>query len=304
MYHDVINDVAIFIEVINTGSFIGAAHKLGLSKPTISRSISQLESTFKAKLIKRTTRKLSLTEAGQILYDRCKNFDDSLSGAIAEIANSRERPTGKLKIGFSSYFANDYSAMKTIADFMAIHSGITIELHSFTTSNDIDLIKKDFDLYFTDNDMTDTHLISTLIQDYPIKVCATPAYFQKNGTPKKPEDLSNHNCLLHYLYEKPITDWHFKIDDEYEHVKVNGTLYASRTHILLKMARAGSGIAQLPLFMVEKYLQKGELISILDEFSIKNAQVFVTTYRQKQNPKKLNYFLKYISDRYRNYTKR
>ena len=289
----------VFVEVINTGSFVGAAHKIGMSKPSISRQINQLESRLKTKLIKRTTRKLSLTEAGKILYDRCKNFDDSFSGAIAEIANLRERPTGKLKIGFSSYFANDYGALKTIADFMAIHPGISIELHSFTTSNDIDLIKKDFDLYFTDNDMTDTHLISTLIQEYPVKVCATPVYLQKNGMPKKPDDLMKHNCLLHFLYEKPMTDWYFKINGQYESVKVNGTLYASRTHLLLKMARAGTGIAQLPLFMVEKYLQTGELISILDEFPIKSAQVFVTTYRQKEIPKKLNYFLKYMRERYR-----
>ena len=289
----------VFVEVINTGSFVGAAHKIGMSKPSISRQINQLESRLKTKLIKRTTRKLSLTESGKILYDRCKNFDDSFSGAIAEIANLRERPTGKLKIGFSSYFANDYGALKTIADFMAIHPGISIELHSFTTSNDIDLIKKDFDLYFTDNDMTDTHLISTLIQEYPVKVCATPVYLQKNGMPKKPDDLMKHNCLLHFLYEKPMTDWYFKINGQYESVKVNGTLYASRTHLLLKMARAGTGIAQLPLFMVEKYLQTGELISILDEFPIKSAQVFVTTYRQKEIPKKLNYFLKYMRERYR-----
>ena len=299
MIHHVINDVMVFVEVINTGSFVGAAHKIGMSKPSISRQINQLESRLKTKLIKRTTRKLSLTESGKILYDRCKNFDDSFSGAIAEIANLRERPTGKLKIGFSSYFANDYGALKTIADFMAIHPGISIELHSFTTSNDIDLIKKDFDLYFTDNDMTDTHLISTLIQEYPVKVCATPVYLQKNGMPKKPDDLMKHNCLLHFLYEKPMTDWYFKINGQYESVKVNGTLYASRTHLLLKMARAGTGIAQLPLFMVEKYLQTGELISILDEFPIKSAQVFVTTYRQKEIPKKLNYFLKYMRERYR-----
>lgn len=299
MYQDVINDVVVFVEVINIGSFVGAAQKLGLSKPTVSRCISQLESRLKTKLIKRTTRKLSLTEAGQILYDRCKNFDNTLNGAISEIANLRERPIGKLKIGFSSYFANDYNAMKTIADFMAIHPGISIELHSFTTSSDIDLIKKDFDLYFTDNDMTDAHLKSDLIQEYPIKVCATPAYLQKNGTPKKPSDLINHNCLLHFLYEKPMTDWYFKMNGKYESVKVDGTLYASRTHLLLKMVCVGTGIAQLPLFMVEKYLKKGELISILDEFPIKSAPVFATTYRQKEIPKKLNYFLKYMRERYK-----
>lgn len=298
MNQDVISDVALFIEVINQSSFIGAAKKLGLSKPSVSRRISELEKALNTKLIKRTTRKLSLTEAGQILYDRCKNFDNTLNTAISEITNLRERPTGKLKIGFSSYFANDYRAMKTIADFMSIHPGISIELHSFTTSNDIDLIKKDFDLYFTDNDMTDAHLKSDLIQEYPIKVCATPAYLQKNGTPKKPDDLMHHNCLLHFLYEKPITDWYFKTDSEYESVKVNGSLYASRTHILLKMARAGTGVAQLPLFMVEKYLKKGELISILDEFPIKSAQVFSTTYRQKEIPKKLNYFIQFVRSRF------
>ena len=124
MIQEVINDVVVFVEVINAHSFVGAAEKLGLSKPTVSRCINQLEAHLKTKLIKRTTRKLSLTEAGQILYDRCKNFDDSLNAAISEITNLRERPTGKLKIGFSSYFANDYHAMKTISDFMAIHPGI------------------------------------------------------------------------------------------------------------------------------------------------------------------------------------
>jgi len=294
MYHEVINDVAVFVEVINTGSFVGAAKKIGISKPSVSRQINQLESRLKTKLIKRTTRKLSLTEAGQILYDRCKGFDTELTGAISEISNLRERPSGKLKIGFSSYFANDYHAMEMIANFMKIYTGISIELHSFTTSHDIDLIKKDFDLYFTDNDMSDAHLKSALIQEYPIKVCATPAYLQKHGVPKKPDDLIHHNCLLHYLYENPMNDWHFKINGEYESIKVDGTLYASRTHLLLKMARAGVGIAQLPLFMVEKYLQTGELISILDEFPIQPAKVYMTTYRQKEIPKKLNYFMQFM----------
>lgn len=90
MYHEVINDIGVFIEVINTGSFVGAAKKIGISKPSVSRQISQLESRLKTKLIKRTTRKLSLTEAGQILYARCKNFDDTLHDAIAEITNLKE----------------------------------------------------------------------------------------------------------------------------------------------------------------------------------------------------------------------
>ena len=171
-------------------------------------------------------------------------------------------------------------------------------MHSFTTSDDIDLIKKDFDLYFTDNDITDSHLTSTLIQEYPIKVCATPGYLQKNGTPKKPDDLINYNCLLHYLYEKPIHDWYFNMNSEYKSVHVDGTFYASRTHLLLKMARAGSGIAQLPLFMVKKYLETGELISVLDEFPIKNTQVYLTTYRQKNIPKKLQYFIQFIKSRF------
>lgn len=299
MNQAVISDVALFIAVISTGSFIGAARKFGISKPSVSRRINDLEKALKTKLIKRTTRKLSLTEAGKILYDRCKNFDTELTGAISEIGNLRERPTGKIKIGFSSYFANDYHAMETIANFMKIYPGISVELHSFTTSQDIDLIKKDFDLYFTDNDLTDAHLKSLLICEYPIKVCATPIYLQKNGMPKKLNDLINHNCLLHYLYEKPINDWHFKINGEYEPIKVNGTLYASRTHLLLKMVRAGVGIAQLPLFMVEKYLQTGELISILDEFPIQSAKVYITTYRQKEMPKKLQFFINYMKQQYR-----
>ena len=182
----VMNDVALFVEIINSRSFIAAAKKAGVSKPSVSRRIHDLENALNTKLIKRTTRKLSLTEAGQILYNRCKDFDSELNNAITEISNLHKRPTGKLKIGFSSYFANDYRVMKTIADFMEINPGIHIELHSFTASTDIDLIKKDFDLYFTDNDMTDSHLISTLIQEYPIKICATASYFQKNGMPKTP----------------------------------------------------------------------------------------------------------------------
>lgn len=298
MYHEVINDVAVFVEVINTGSFVGAAKKIGISKPSVSRQVNQLESRLKTELIKRTTRKLSLTEAGQILYDRCKNFDDSLSGAIAEITNLRERPTGKLKIAFSSYFPNDFHALKTIADFISIYPGISVELHAFTTSADIDLIKKDFDLYFTDNDMTDSHLKSVLIHEYPIKVCATPSYFQKHGTPKRPEDLINYNCLLHFLYEKPINEWLFKINNDYEMIKVHGSLYASRAQMLLQVALAGAGIVQLPLFMIEPYLKTGKLMTILDEFPLKKSPVYITTYRQKEISKKCRFFIQHMKTQY------
>jgi DNA-binding transcriptional LysR family regulator len=300
MYHEVSHDVAVFVEVINSGSFIGASKKLGISKPSVSRRINQLEQHLQTKLIKRTTRQLSLTEAGEVLYKQCKVFDSSFNHAIQEMADLRERPSGELKIGFSSYLANEYKASQVIAEFMEIHPAMSIQLHSFTTSADIDLINKNYHLFFTDNDMTNSSLTSSLLYKYPIRICAAPTYIQKHGMPKQPSDLKNHNCLLHFLYEKLINQWYFKQKGRYQKTIVKGNLCASRTHFLVKMVRAGAGIAMLPEFIIEKYLQSGELITVLDDFKCKDAEVFITTYRQKNIPKKIAHFIKFINAQYKN----
>jgi DNA-binding transcriptional LysR family regulator len=298
MYQDVISNISLFVEVINCGSFNGAAKKQGLSKPSVSRRINELESHLKTKLIKRTTRKLSLTEAGKLLYNRCQGFDSTITTALQEITELSERPKGVIQIGFSSYLANDIKISKIIADFMLAHPGISIELQSFTSSHDIDLIKKNFHLYFTDNDMTSANLKSELLLTYPIKLCASPSYIQTHGMPQHPNDLNKHNCLLHYLYEKPITNWEIKIQGEIKKVIVKGSLYASRTHFLVKMARCGIGIAMLPHFMISKHLQSGELMTILNEYECKKAEVYITTYREKDHPKKLSTFIGYIKSIY------
>ncbi len=294
MYQEMISDVLLFVEVIKTGSLSGAAKKLGISKPSVSRRLNNLETALKNPLIKRTTRKLSLTETGKILFNQCNEISATLDDAIQEISEHKSRPTGKLKIGFSSYFANDYRASQMIAKFMQINPDISVELHSFTTSADIDLIEQDFDLYFTDNDLTSSKLISTLYCKYKLIPCASPEYLKKAGTLKTINDLTKHNCLLHYLYEHPVKRWFYYEKGKIKAIDVDGKLYASRAHFLVKMARAGIGVALLPEFMVSKYLKTKELVALLKPIKFQEAEVYVTQYRHKNVSKKLQIFLDYI----------
>lgn len=294
MYQDVVSDVLLFVEVVKAGSLSGAAKKLNISKPSVSRRLNQLETALKNPLIKRTTRKLSLTESGKILFNQCNDISATLEDVIQEISEHKARPTGKLKIGFSSYLANDYRASQMIAKFMQLNPDISIELHSFTTTADIDLIEKDFDLYFTDADLTSSKLLSTPFCKYKLLLCASPEYLQKAGTPKTIKELSEHNCLLHYLYEHPIKRWQYYEKGKLKHIDVDGNFYASRSHFLVKMARASMGIVLLPEFAVSKYIQSKELVLLLKHIKFQEADVFVTRYRHKNMPKKLQVFLDFI----------
>ncbi|MBY0544172.1 MAG: LysR family transcriptional regulator [Gammaproteobacteria bacterium] len=294
MYEDIISDVLLFVEVIKVGTLSGAARKLGISKPSVSRRINQLEAKLKNPLIKRTTRQLSLTEAGRILYNQCSSIGAMLDEAVQEISEHKSHPTGKLKIGFSSYFANDINASALVAKFMRLHPDISIELHSFTTAEDVDLIEKDFDLYFTDQDLSSSKLISSLYANYTIKICASPDYISQHGEPKNIHELTQHNCLLHYLYESTIKQWAYYEKNKLKTIEVNGHFSASRAHFLLKMAVSGSGLALLPEFMIKPYLKSGELVTVLKSVKLQNASVYITQYRHKNIPKKLQLFLDYM----------
>lgn len=298
MNQTLMRDVAIFMAVIESGSFVKAAEKLKVSKPSVSRHVSALEAALQIQLIKRTTRKLSLTEAGHILYQRCQSFDRNLSAAIQDIADLSQHPSGEIKVGFSSYLANDYRFCECVAEFMALYPEIKIELHSFTASHDIDLVKKDLHVYFTDNDMTETRLISKRLKQFKLKLCASPAYLQHHGVPYQLGDLEKHNCLLHYLYEKPKDVWRFIKNNKTVAISVQGKAVASRTHLLLKLARAGVGIALLPEFMIKRHIKAGDLMTLLDDHETEPAEVYTTIYRQKHVPKKLQYFINYVNKYY------
>ncbi len=295
MHQEMIGDVLLFIEVVKSGSLSAAARRLGISKPSVSRRLTQLEAALKNPLLKRTTRSLSLTETGKILFDQCNDISTLFNDAIQEISAQKARPTGKLKIGFSSYFANDFAASEMMAKFMQLYPDISLELHSFTTSEDINLIEKDFDLYFTDNDMSSAKLISTLYCQYKMVCCASPDYLKKTEQPQTLNDLTKHNCLLHYLYEQPVKQWSYYEKDKLKIIEVSGNCYASRSHLLLKMARAGVGIALLPEFQIKKYIKSKELVTLLKSIKFRPSEVYVTRYRHKNVPKKLQFFLDYIN---------
>ncbi|MDF1795612.1 MAG: LysR family transcriptional regulator [Coxiellaceae bacterium] len=298
MYHEVINDVALFIEVINEGSFSAASKKLQISKPSVSRRINNLETRLKTKLIKRTTRKLSLTEAGQVLYRQCKDFDLSFQTALQAITDLNKQVVGQLKVGIASYLANDERFSAAVAAFMAANPNIDIQIQAFTASKDIDIVKKDFHLYFTDQDMTSTRFTSTLLKQYPVKLAAAPMYLQLQGEPITPQELSQHQCLLHFLYEKPLNQWSFIQDDKLTSIKVSSRFSATRTNILMNLAKAGCGITMLPAFMLTDSLQSGELVTLLNDTTCQPAEVHITTYRRKKMPAKLQLFIQHISSWY------
>jgi DNA-binding transcriptional LysR family regulator len=292
------SELSFFVEIVNQGSLIKAAKKLGLSKPTASRRLSQLEQVLAVKLLHRTTRRLVLTPEGQILYDELKGIPEQIENVITKLSQYKALPHGKINIGICAYFSNDQRAWDVIASFMALYPDIEITVQSVSSLTPNDFFEAKYDLFITDNDFTNKSLKSELIRTFNVHLCASPMYINVHPTIQSIKDLSAHECLIHSLYEKPYDQWHYFENSQKKTIQVSGKFHAARTHILLKMAQAHQGIALLPDFMIRNPLGRGQLQLILEETKFEPASVYITLPRRVELNKRIEILVDYLKRNY------
>lgn len=244
-----------FVAVAEAQSFTGAARALDTSVAQISRKVAALEDRLSIKLLIRTTRKVSVTEAGQTYYQHCRHLVEGLKQADRAITELNATPQGRLKITSSVTYGEQLIA-PLLSDFMLMYPQLELEL--VLSNQTFDLIEQDFDLAIRLGRLTDSTMMAKRLSSRQVRVCASPGYIEKYGEPHTLSELSQHNCLIGSL---PI--WRFIENKKEKSVRVKGSVHCNSGAALTNAALKGLGIVQLPDFYVQESMDKGELVEIL-----------------------------------------
>lgn len=247
-----------FVAVAEAESFTAAANKLGISTAQVSRQIGALEARLAVKLFYRTTRKVSITETGQIYYNHCRQVLDGLTEAERAISDLHQTPKGKLNLTAPVTYGENRIA-PLVNDFVARYPGLEVNLK--LTNQMVDLVAESYDLAIRLGELEDSTMMAKRLASRTHYVCASHDYLAAHGTPHTLSELEQHNCL-----QGTLGYWRFQEKGRSRHIRVKGNMRCNSGRSLVDAARKSIGIIQLPDYYVEAELQAGRLVAVLDSY--------------------------------------
>lgn len=255
--------MTVFSRVVEFGSFVRAADKMGLSTTAVSRHLNDLEEHLGTRLLQRTTRKLHLTEAGSQYHQRIQHILEDISDAESSLVQDNQQPTGCLRLSVSIPFSTRHLA-PLIPRFCAMYPGLNVEI--LASDRKLDLIEDGLDLVLRISRELDGSLVARRLATIHTIISASPEYLARAGVPQTPADLVNHSCLVYTGVPEPM-QWQFYCEEgELHMVNVKGALCADNGDILLAAAQQGMGITRQPSFMVGESIATGRLVPLLSEY--------------------------------------
>ena len=289
---DTIDGMRTFITVVSEGSFSGAAERLGMSPQLVSKYVGQLETRLKVRLLNRSTRTLSITEAGQAYYDRCRQVladIDEMEGAVGELT---VKARGTLRINAPMSFGVSHLS-RAIAQYQRIEPDVTISL----TLNDrvVDIVSEGFDLAIRIARLGESSLVARKLAPARLVVCGAPSYFQQHGIPETPEILGEHDCLG-YAYPSDHDQWAFERDSETHKVQIKARFSANNGDALRLAAISGAGLVLLPTFIVGEDIAAGRLQRVLNDFRVEELNVFAVYPHRQYLSAKVRTFVDFLGD--------
>ena len=290
-----LSDVAVFVQVVGSGSFTAAAEALGLSKAVVSKYVSRLEDRLGARLLHRTTRRLSLTEVGAAFHDRARQALEAIDEAEQEVSRLQGEPRGTLRLNAPMSFGILHIA-PALPGLLARHPGLAVELN--LDDRQVDLVAGGYDLAVRIAELPDSTLVARRLAPCRHVVCAAPAYLARHGTPAVPGDLAGHNCLA-YRYQDSPREWRFRTPEgRYVAVPVRGDLNANSGLALREAALAGLGIILTPTFTVGDALREGRLVALLPGHATLETAVYAVYPERRHLSPKVHAFIAYFSERF------
>ncbi|WP_419421255.1 LysR family transcriptional regulator (plasmid) [Legionella sp. D16C41] len=290
-----LSNLEVFLQVVDSNSFYKAANLLKISPASVTRKVASLEEELGVTLLNRNTRRFSLTKYGEYCYKHCQNISRILAELKNDLSNKKQAPSGLLNLSVSVY-SGYIELLPIIAKFLEIYPQITIQ---FIKSNIFpDLIDDSYDIYFRYKEINTRTLQSKKLIDHQMICCATPAYLKRHGIPKKPDMLKKHNCIIHQinLYEGDV--WFFRQQDKNYFISVNGNLRLNNSALVLEAVLQGVGIAFLPRYFFQKFIDSTELVEVLTEFRATPMTVWLVYPRPKHLSLKHRVFVDFILDAY------
>ena len=257
------NAALVLVRVVQAGSFRAAAEQLGMPKTTVSRKVSELEAQLGAVLLQRTTRKLSLTDAGLAFVEEAEAAIARLEAAQEAVTELQREPRGRLRITTAVTIGELFLA-PVLAEFLEAFPAVEVLLQ--LTDRPVDLVAERFDVAIRAGHLSDSSLIARRIGSSTYRVVASPTYLARHGTPQRPSDLSSHACLRFTRSGIEVRpSWPFGAGARRSDVPVSGRLVSDDFVVLRTAAEQGLGIARLPGLLVHEAIHSGRLVPVLDE---------------------------------------
>ncbi len=284
-----------FVAVVEAGSFTAAAERLGLAKSAVSRRIGALEARLGAGLINRTTRRLSVTEAGRAFYERGVRLLADLDEAEAVVAREHGELRGRLRLALPLSFGIRHMC-EPIADFAALNPGIEFDLD--LNDRRVDLVEEGADLAVRIGSLEDSSLVARRLFEARSVVCASADYLERAGVPSAPEALAGHDCLVYGHLREPGR-WRARdAEGRDRSVDVNVALTATSGEFLIRAAAAGLGIVIQPTFIAHDAIRRGELQPILTAFSWPVSPAWAVYPPARQLSSRVRAFIDFIAERF------
>ncbi|MGH8714525.1 MAG: LysR family transcriptional regulator [Casimicrobiaceae bacterium] len=292
---DRLQAITAFARVVEAGSFVRAADRLGVSVSAVSRHVADLEAHLDVRLLNRTTRRLSLTESGRVFYERSVQLLADLEEAEQSASASTITPRGTLRLSAPVTFGERHLA-PAIAAFVARHPGMRFDVE--LADRAVDLVDEGFDAAVRVGAIGSQNLVGRRIAETRLVCCAAPAYLARHGEPKRPEDLATHQCLI-YSYAPQRSIWLFRDrDGAARQVRVSGVVHANSGRFLEVLAAEGVGIACEPDFIVGPEVRAGRLVPILRSFQPPPSSIQVVYPSRRHLSAKVRAFADFLRARF------
>jgi DNA-binding transcriptional LysR family regulator len=276
---DRVTSMTAFATVVTAGSFAGAAQRLKMSPAMVTNHVRSLEERLGARLLNRTTRKLSLTEAGRSYYEQCALILAQIEAADGSVTALTSMPRGTLRVNAASILT--FNTAPLIAAYSAAYPEVTLEFT--TTDRMVDLVDEGIDVAIRFNQPPDSSLIVRRLGQYRVILCASPAYLEKHGEPQKPADLSQHRCLAYSYqgFDRLTREWTIVGPEGEISVPISSHLQTNSIETLFTAAREGRGIAIALSCAVQEEILAGRLVRVLPDYQ-KGEYPVVALYPHRQ----------------------
>lgn len=290
---DHLSAIRSFVEIADKGSLTRAAEALDLSRAMISRHLKGLERWLGARLLHRTTRRVSLSEAGMEALPRLRQMLELADDLQAAAGTHRTEPTGKLRITTSLSFAIS-CLTQAIVDFQARHPRIEVELVAVDRA--VDLVSERIDLAVRITNRLDDGVVARRLASCRSVLCASPAYLKRRGHPQRPDELQSHDCITHAFGTR--AEYRLRQAGRLTTLGVTGPLSGNETAVLRQAALAGAGIAMLPTYFVGDELERGTLVRVLPDHEPEPLGIHAVYLSRQHQPLPLKLLIDFLAERF------
>ncbi|WP_085343755.1 LysR family transcriptional regulator [Vibrio sp. ArtGut-C1] len=285
------DDYIIFYHLIEQGSFSAAARHISLTKSVVSKRIAKLEQELGVQLLYRTTRTLTLTEAGRAFFTHAKAVYQAVATAEESIVGLGKNLSGNIKVSVPT-ISGELILPQVINEFNQKYPDINIDMD--LDNRFVDIVNERFDLAIRTGVLPDSSLIARKLVDANWIVCASPQYLAKHGIPKQPQALDKHNCLVYSYQETGAREWAFKDGDEVYQITVDGNLCTNNSSVLRNVALLGQGVIYVPRVLVYEDLKQGRLIQLFKDETAKCLGIYAVYPYTRQQPEKIKIFIDHL----------